>query len=604
MRVRNLAISRVALGLITMATALLTSGGGSILHAAPGPQAGTGVIVVIDEPGDGQSISGEVLVRGWAIDTRGVNEPGIRSTDGVQIWLDRGGRSPTGVLLGTGVYGGDRPEIAARYGAQHRRSGFVFQWNTCLVRTGRHSLQAFAESDITGDVQLGSDIEVNVEPCPTASRPPEVVGREPLRANPAWQEILERTSELRGLAPRRDIYRAPLTRETFDRRYEGQYAEYYQSRNVDTSRLMLVAFGLVDPGFNLPEELRRLNTTLPLGLFDSDNDVLFVQRDPPDSPLARVTMAHEITHALQHQHYDLQALLPTGNNPRPDAPHRDPDQVMAIRALIEGDAVLVQRMYQATTVRDPAEQQRFAEEEDRASSGVDFDRLPYVVTETTYAPYTWGPSFIYGVLGDGPLTTYGQYGPAVDRLFRRLPASTSQILHPERYRAGVEPVPVQMRDLGPVLGTEWVGLGSGPLGELSHRFILENWLRQTDPERAIDASNGWTGDRVAVYHRGDDDETQVRDLAVVLKTRWESPRAADAWAQAYASTVPMLYGTLGAQRGRDDLQTYDLAPGRLAWEMPLERGIALAWQGQFSVIAIAPEADLARQLVEFAIAGD
>jgi hypothetical protein len=68
--------------------------------------------------------------------------------------------------------------------------------------------------------------------------------------------------------------------------------------------------------------------------------------------------------------------------------------------------------------------------------------------------------------------------------------------------------------------------------------------------------------------------------------------------------VPMLYGTLGAQRGRDDLQTYDLAPGRLAWEMPLERGIALAWQGQFSVIAIAPEADLARQLVEFAIAGD
>jgi hypothetical protein len=461
----------------------------------------------------------------------------------------------------------------------------------------------FAESQVSGAVDFGTEIDLNVEACPAASRPAEVVGREPLRSNPAWQEILERTSELRGLAPRRDIYRAPLTRETFDRRYEAQYAEYYQSRNVDTSRLLLVAFGLVDPGFNLPEELRRLNTTLPLGVFDADNDVLFVQRDPPDSPLARVTMAHEITHALQHQHYDLQELLPSGSRPRSDGLPRTPDEIMAIRALVEGDAILTQRMYQATTIRDPAELQRMAQEETQASSGVDFDRLPYVVTQTTYAPYYWGPSFIHGVLGDGPLTTYGEYGPAVDRLFRRLPISTSQILHPERYRARVVPVPVQMRDLGPVLGPEWVGLGTGPLGELSHRLILETWLRQTEPQRAVDASSAWTGDSAAVYHRGDDDETQVRDLAIVLKTRWETPAAAEAWAQAYATTVPMLYASLAAQRP-GDLATYDLAPGRLAWEMPLERGIALAWQGQFSAIAIAPEADLARQLAEFAIAGE
>jgi hypothetical protein len=603
MRIPSLAVSRAALAAAALLT-LLATGGGSALQAAPSPQGGSGVIVVIDEPRPGQSVAGEVLVRGWAIDTRASADPGIRATDGVQIWLDRGGRSPTGVLLGTGVYGAERPEVAERYGAQHRRSGFVFQWDTCLVRTGRHTLQAFAESEVTGTVELGSDIEITVEPCPAASRPAEVVGRQPLRANPAWQEILERTSELRGLAPRRDIFRAPLTRESFDRRYEAEYAQYYQSRNVDTSRLLLVVFGLVDPGFNLPEELRRLNTALPLGVFDADNDVLFVQRDPPDSPLARVTMAHEITHALQHQHYDLQELLPTASRPRSDGLTRTPDEVMAIRALVEGDAILTQRMYQATTIRDPAEQQRMAQEEAQASSGVDFDRLPYVVTQTTYAPYYWGPSFIHGVLGDGPLTTYGEYGPAVDRLFRRLPISTSQILHPERYRARVVPVPVQLRELAPVLGAEWVGLGAGPLGELSHRLILENWLRDTDPERAIAASSGWTGDRAAVYHRGEDDETQVRDLAVVLKTRWESAGAAEAWAEAYATTVPLLYRSLGALRGRDDLITQDLAPGRLAWEMPLERGIALAWQGQFSVIAIAPEADLARQLAEFAIAGD
>jgi hypothetical protein len=67
-----------------------------------------------------------------------------------------------------------------------------------------------------------------------------------------------------------------------------------------------------------------------------------------------------------------------------------------------------------------------------------------------------------------------------------------------------------MRNLGPVLGAEWVGLGSGLLGELSHRLILKSWLHQTDPERAVDARSGWTGDCAAVYHRGDD-ETRVGD---------------------------------------------------------------------------------------------
>ena len=74
--------------------------------------------------------------------------------------------------------------------------------------------------------------------------------------------------------------------------------------------------------------------------------------------------------------------------------------------------------------------------------------------------------------------------------------------------------------------------------------------------------------------------------------------------RAYAQTVPLLYSHLAAPRGGgDDLQTFELGATRLAWELPLERGITLAWQGQCSVIAIAPDANLARQLAEFALGG-
>src|SRR5581483_9413698 len=145
--------------------------------------------------------------------------------------------------------------------------------------------------------------------------------------------------------------------------------------------------------------------------------VLFVSRDPPESPLARVTMAHEITHALQDQHYNFQELLGLRAR-RTGAGAADvvPDQQAAARALIEGDAILVQRMYQATTIQDPAELQRLADDEAAASAAVDMTDLPYVVYQSTYFPYLYGPPFIYGVIGEEPLTTYGRYGPAVDQL--------------------------------------------------------------------------------------------------------------------------------------------------------------------------------------------
>ncbi|HEY7064385.1 MAG TPA: hypothetical protein VII06_23105 [Chloroflexota bacterium] len=164
-------------------------------------------------------------------------------------------------------------------------------------------------------------------------------------------------------------------------------------------------------------------------------------------------------------------------------------------------------------------------------------------------------------------------------------------------------MPVRVPDLAPILGPGWTSLGEGPVGELSHRLILENWLRDDEPNRPAAASGDWAGDRVAVYRRGDDSAELLPDLAVVIKTRWATADAADAWMQAYATTVPLLYQGLAARGGRADGATcYELGPGRLAWDMPLERAIALAWTRQFP--AIAPDVDLARQLADFALSGD
>jgi hypothetical protein len=595
-----LALSALLVGPLAGAAPALSPGGGA---AAPPAQLSDQVVVVVESPGFGETVAGQVVVRGYALDRRASEDAGIRTTPGgVQVWLDRGAGSATGRLLGDAVYGAERPDVAAALGGQYLAVGFAFPWDSCLVPEGRHTLQVFAESTRGTDVEFGfAQTEVVVGACPTPPTPSAVPGSRPLRGQPDWEAILLRTSELRGLAPREELYRAPLTRETYDQRWGAELARYYQSPALDTSRLLLVAFGLLDPGANLADEVRRLQTALPLGVYDAANHVLFVSHDPPDSPLGRVTMAHELTHALQDQHYGWPTRLAQSS---PGERERTAEENLALRALLEGDAVIVQRMYQATTIQDPAELARLQAEEAAASAGVDFSRIPYAVYQTTYFPYFYGPTFIYGVLGEGPLTTYGQYGPAIDPLFRDPPVSTSQILHPERYRAGIQPVPVRLPGLEPLLGDEWTRQGEEQQGEFAHRLILDNWLRAEDPDRAAAVASGWTGDRAAVYRRREADGRLTDEVVVVLKTRWESAAAAREWAAAYAETVPLRYQDPVRYAGRtDQLRSTRRLPDLWTWEMPEERGIALLQRDQVTAIAIAPTEALATQLAEYVLAG-
>src|SRR4051794_41908751 len=129
---RRFAGVRALLLLALAATALPTAS-----RAAPLLQLSEDVMVVVEEPSDGQTVAGDVVVRGWAIDRRAVAGSGVRTTPGgVQVWLDRSAGSATGQLLGDAVYGGDRPAVAQQRGDAFRRSGFALSWNACLVPAG------------------------------------------------------------------------------------------------------------------------------------------------------------------------------------------------------------------------------------------------------------------------------------------------------------------------------------------------------------------------------------------------------------------------------------------------------------------------------------
>ena len=137
-----------------------------------------------------------------------------------------------------------------------------------------------------------------------------------------------------------------------------------------------------------------------------------------------------------------------------------------------------------------------------------------------------GPSFIQALQARG-----GE--AAVNEALRNPPVSTEQVLHPAKY-PNDPPVPVEVPDLSSTLGTGWSDLDLSDVGEEFLLALLALHLPRSDAARA---AAGWDGGRYRAWSDGS-------RTAVVLTTRWETPKdasefaaAMDRWKQSLPAVV-------------------------------------------------------------------
>jgi hypothetical protein len=189
---------------------------------------------------------------------------------------------------------------------------------------------------------------------------------------------------------------------------------------------------------------------------------------------------------------------------------------LAVHSVIEGDAVLLQTLWAQANVTQ-AELMDLA----RGSGGADnsLGRVPLIVRSELLFPYIEGFNFVRQVFRQG-----NGYA-AVDDILRNPPESTAQILHPDKYRNQVHPVDVHLADVAATLGPEWRRVGSGVLGELDTRVLLEQW--GTEHAEAVRIGSGWSGDRWQVVDKDG-------RSAIVVKSTWETPDAARDFFSDYA----------------------------------------------------------------------
>jgi len=273
-------------------------------------------------------------------------------------------------------------------------------------------------------------------------------------------------SAVRSRAQIRQYLIAKLGRELPPERLDGISATY---------RLL----GMIPDSLDLRRLFLDLYTEQIAGFYDPDSTTLFAVAGADPAQL-RLVLAHELVHALQDQYLALDSILHDAS---------DGDRQAAAQAVLEGQATLasIVAFVPGTDIIDnDAFWSNFREQLRVQQTGASiFARAPMVIREGLVFPYVDGADFVRWFDRNHPGET--PYGKA-------MPASTEEILHPDRYARGDAPVAVRFR--GDTAGVEF----EDTFGEFDVDLLLAT-LRHATVVRT-DSALGWGGDRLRIYRSG------------------------------------------------------------------------------------------------------
>ena len=267
-------------------------------------------------------------------------------------------------------------------------------------------------------------------------------------------------------------------------------------------RALGMASGNVDPAANA----NTLADNGTLAFYDSHTKQVNVRGTDMTVGL-RVTLAHELTHVLQDQYFDLGRIEKM----------KTQGEQTGYQTLYEGDAVRVEDAYLASL--STAEQTAYQNEQDaQSASSTGLDSVPPGLTTIFGAPYDLGPELLKVLLAQGG-------NAAVDGAFRSPPTSELQVFDPYVYlaRQPVSSVPAL------VAGKGENEFDSGDFGAMSWYVVLS---QRIDPHLALPAADAWGGDAYLSYTKNN--KSCMRDV-LAASTAAGVPAlvsAFTAWAQA------------------------------------------------------------------------
>ncbi len=326
----------------------------------------------------------------------------------------------------------------------------------------------------------------------------------------ARTEIEHQVAEIRGLSFKKPVDYAVVNRPQIKQVLARKLAETFSEQEFAQISAAFSRLGLLPENYPLRQKFIDLLGEQVAAFYDQHSHKLFMFEDATlENAQNRVVLAHELTHALQDQHFNLSNL--------PLEIKDNDDRAMAASALVEGEATLVMSDYMMHNLSLQALKDNIS-----MSLTQNMDQLrqaPRYLRETLVFPYLRGQEFCSALLEQGGYA-------AISKAYARLPESSAQILHPESYLANP---PVTAQAL--VWPAEALAAAKpavqNVLGEFGLRLLLEEAvagaksdLSTSDAEHI---ASGWRGDHYLYFNQGD---------ILLWKTAWSTESAANRFLEA------------------------------------------------------------------------
>jgi hypothetical protein len=334
-------------------------------------------------------------------------------------------------------------------------------------------------------------------------------------------DILEKISSRLQLPIKNTITINFQNREELRKFLIDKMHKEYPEDELTAMQKSYVKIGLLPANISLEKLLIELYTEQVAGFYEPETKKLVLIKGF-DPVLQRAIMIHELAHALQDQHFDLEQLI----KPEID----NDDLILAHQAIIEGQATAVmmeifsgQNLSQlpdlAPLINMSLDMPMFAD-----SALV---KAPEYIKKHLIFPYGAGTSFIqhYYEIHKG----YNS-----QQLFSELPSSTEQLMHFEKFFTALDaPVSIEISGFDSLLKPRWRPLYSDVIGELDLFILLKTFLPEDEATRA---SEGWDGSRFYTFNHPEDNNV----LLIWLAT-FDQEKDAGEFFQSYKKVIEKKY---------------------------------------------------------------
>lgn len=282
--------------------------------------------------------------------------------------------------------------------------------------------------------------------------------------------IVQTLSDITGLAEKHPVPYGRMDKRQLRRFLSKRIKKMMKPEEIEADELSLKMFGLVPQSFDLKKSTIDLLTEQAAAFYDYDSKKLFLL-DDSGFESETTTLAHELSHALADQHFNLGKFM--------DETSSNDDENLAHTAVVEGQAswlMLAYDLKQAGHPPMPTPEMLKSVVDSSETSMSDYPVLkesPLYIQQSLLFPYTEGTMFFDAV--------YHKMGKAAfAAVFANAPGDSSQIIHPERYFSHESETRPELPKLS--LTKEAKEITEGTVGEFDHEMLLRQYIGQQEAD--------------------------------------------------------------------------------------------------------------------------